>query len=71
MSVGRNDPCPCGSDKKCCLQTEMPSADEFFRQRLHTMRNGLIKKILKHVSDVYGNVAIEEAWDEFHLWEGA
>ncbi len=72
MSTGRNDLCPCGSGKKykkCCLLSQQPKADELFRQRLHSMRNSLIEKILKHAKDVYGILAIDEAWDEFHLWE--
>ncbi len=72
MSTGRNDLCPCGSGKKykkCCLVQQQPKSDELFRQRLQVMRNGLVNKILKHVIDVYGQVAIDEAWDEFHLWE--
>lgn len=73
MSVGRNDPCPCGSGKKykkCCLMTAQPKPEDLFWHRLHSVRNGLISKILSHTTKVYGEVAIHEAWDEFHLWEG-
>jgi hypothetical protein len=36
-TIGRNDPCPCGSGKKykkCCLnETKVVSAEEFHYQR--------------------------------------
>ncbi len=69
--VGRNELCPCGSGKKykkCCLEKEMAPTDDVFRRRIQTMRNGLIGKILKHIDQGYGPLAIDEAWDEFHLW---
>jgi hypothetical protein len=71
MSVGRNDPCPCGSGekyKKCCLKKSEPSADEMFWQRLHRDRNELIGMTLKHAVTVYGPNVISAAWDEFHQW---
>ncbi len=71
-SAGRNDPCPCGSGlkyKKCCLSKSEPATDVVFRQRLQHSRDELIKKILKHATKVYGPMAIEEAWAEFHQWE--
>jgi hypothetical protein len=72
VSVGRNDPCPCGTGekyKKCCLKKLEPSTDELFRQRLYRSRAALIPIIFKHIDNVYGPAAIEEAWDQFHQWE--
>lgn len=72
MSIGRNDLCPCGSGqkyKKCCLKAAQPTTDELFWQRMHTARNGLIEKTLKFITHTYGETAIDEAWDEFHLWD--
>jgi hypothetical protein len=72
MSIGRNDLCPCGSGqkyKKCCLKKAQPTTDELFWQRMHKARNGLIGKILKHTVEMYGQASVEEAWDEFHLWQ--
>lgn len=73
MSVGRNDPCPCGSGekyKKCCLKNAGPQPEDLFRHRLRRTRNDLIGKILKHTSVEYGEVAILEAWEDFHDGEG-
>ena len=71
MSIGRNDPCSCGSGekyKKCCLKKSEPSADELFRGRLYREREELISLLLKHAVAAYGQMAIESAWDEFHQW---
>jgi hypothetical protein len=71
MSVGRNDPCPCGSGKKykkCCLAGEQPKPADLFWHRMHSSRNELIPIILEHAIKTYGKVSIYEAWDEFHLW---
>jgi hypothetical protein len=72
MSIGRNDPCSCGSGekyKKCCLRKSEPSADELFRDRLYREREELITVLLKHAVATYGQNAIEAAWDEFHQWD--
>ena len=74
MKTGRNDPCPCGSGKKykkCCLIKEQPKVEDLFWHRLHSARNGLISKILKFANQTYGDVAVHEAWDEFHLFKGS
>jgi hypothetical protein len=71
MSVGRNDPCPCGSGqkyKKCCLVADQPKPADLFWHRLHSSRNALIYVILDHAVKTYGKSAISEAWNEFHLW---
>lgn len=72
MAIGRNDPCPCGSGikyKKCCLSKAEPTSDELFWQRMHAARNDLIKIILKHAKATYGEMVLDEAWHEFHLWD--
>jgi len=72
MKVERNGPCSCGSGKKykkCCLLTEQPEGSEFLRKRLGEIQAGLIDKICCHVSKLYGPEAIDEAFEEFHLWE--
>ena len=42
-TIGRNDPCPCGSRKKykkCCLnETKVVSTEEFHYQRLSEAYN--------------------------------
>lgn len=72
MNIGRNDPCHCGSGKKykkCCLAETEPSPDEFKKHRWSAVQVGLIKKILNHISKVYGPEAIDEAYNEFQLFD--
>lgn len=74
MSVGRNDPCPCGRGKKykkCCLDKQEVKPVNMVWHRVHSMRSGLISKVLKHAVKVYGEVTVHEAWDEFHQHSGA
>lgn len=75
MKPGRNDPCPCGSGKKfkqCCLvksfaRTE--TAGELTWRRIQRANEGLIPKMLRFVMETYGEDAVDEAWDEFLLWD--
>ena len=72
MNVGRNDPCTCGSGKKykkCCLDENQTSQDEFKKRRWSAVQTGLIEKILDHASEFYGPHAIHEAYNEFQLFE--
>lgn len=71
-SIGRNDICPCGSGlkfKKCCLLKNQPDDNEFKRRRLGEIQSGLIKKIGRYAREVYGPESIDEAYEEFHMWE--
>lgn len=71
MVIGRNDPCSCGSGlkfKKCCLSKQDPTTDDLFRRRLQVSRNELVHKIIKHAKKTYDDIAIHEAWHEFHMW---
>jgi hypothetical protein len=76
MRPGRNEPCPCGSGKKyknCCLVTERDlseSPEELACRRVRRAIGGVPKLLFDFVAQVYGPEAIEEAWDEFTLWEG-
>lgn len=75
MKTGRNDPCPCGSGKKfkhCCLakslaRTESPA--ELTWRRMQRANEGLIPRMMRFVVETYGEDAIDEAWDEFILWD--
>jgi hypothetical protein len=72
MEMGRNDPCSCGSGKKykkCCLAKAQPSNEEFKKRRWSTIQIGLINKIMAHAAQVYGTEAIDEAYNEFYLYE--
>jgi hypothetical protein len=77
MKIGRNAPCPCGSGKKykhCCLKTSAdaapPSEDLLVWRRVRRVLDGVPLRMLKFTSQVYGDVALHEAWAEFHLWAG-
>lgn len=70
MKPGRNDPCPCGSGKKykkCCLGKENLSVDLLWR-RLGEAHDRLVHRLMKHARDVFGEMALAEALDEFLLW---
>lgn len=73
LKIGRNEPCPCGSGKKykkCCLQaTASVVSNDMVWQRVNKAHNGLIKKVLKFITETYGPTAVHEAWDEFCLYE--
>ncbi len=72
MSVGRNDPCPCGSAKKykkCCLiGTQTQRLDDFSYRRFRDIEFKLIQRLFRHAQEVFGLNSIHEAWDEFHFW---
>lgn len=77
MKTGRNAPCPCGSGKKykhCCLnasaESVTPSEDLLVWRRARRALEGVPARILNFTKDVYGDVALVEAWEEFHLWGG-
>lgn len=49
MTVGRNDPCPCGSGKKykkCCLGTQAGTAISFSEAQIAAAENSLLSKLL-------------------------
>ncbi len=73
MSLGRNDPCFCGSGvkyKKCCLmKTQSHSLEDLSYRRLRETEKKLIGQLFRHASEVFGPSAIKEAWDEFHCWQ--
>lgn len=75
MSIRRNNPCPCGSGKKfkhChgkAARQEPLSSKEIVWRRLRAALDGFPDSMLRFVEDVYGDSALAEAWDEFHLWE--
>ena len=73
MKIGRNAPCPCGSGKKykhCCLNAKAaePSEELLVWRRVRRALDGFPLRMLDFTSELYGSVALPEAWDEFHLW---
>ncbi len=75
MSTRRNDPCPCGSGKKFkhChgkpARQKPPSSEDTAWRRLRAALDGFPTTMLRFVRNAYGDAALAEAWDEFHLWE--
>jgi hypothetical protein len=78
VKPGRNDPCPCGSGKKykqCCLAGAAAVADSAAELAWRRIRRavddyGFAVRMLRFLEDVYGPLALAEAWDEFMCWLG-
>ncbi len=71
-TIGRNDPCPCGSGKKykkCCLthQQHRPVAS-FTQQKIRQTEGFLVNSLIDYGNRHFGHQAILEAWDEFTCW---
>jgi len=74
MKTSRNDPCPCGSGKKykqCCLnrQAAATSPQDLAWRRLRHAMEGFPSRMLQFVDHAYGVEALDEAWEEFVLWD--
>ena len=69
-STGRNDPCSCGSGRKfkqCCLRQR--DAEDAARIRLRTAEGLLTAALFAYAADEFGPAFLQEAWEEFFLWE--
>ncbi len=74
MNIRRNDPCPCGSGKKFkrChgkVSENALSPEEAAWRRLRRALDGFPSTMLRFVERVYGPEALDEAWEEYYLWE--
>jgi hypothetical protein len=70
MSVGRNDPCPCGSGRKfkhCCLARR--SDAEAARVRVRTAEGRVVMAVVKHAATTWGEPLLQHAWEDFWLYE--
>jgi hypothetical protein len=68
-TVGRNDPCPCGSGRKfkhCCLRVQ--DVEDGLRVRLRSAEGALVPALFSYAAQEFGNEFFDEAWDEFFLW---
>ena len=68
-TVGRNDPCLCGSGRKfkhCCLRIQ--DGEDSLRVRLRSAEGALVPALFCYAAQEFGNEFFEEAWDEFFLW---
>jgi hypothetical protein len=71
-TVGRNDPCPCGSGRKfkhCCLRAQ--DGEDSLRVRLRSAEGALVPALFSYAAQEFGNEFFDEAWDEFFLWNDA
>ncbi len=73
-TIGRNDPCPCGSGKKykkCCLnETKVVSTEEFHYQRLSEAYNRVFDKMAEYCGRVLGPEAEDRALSEYWMAVG-
>ncbi len=74
MSTGRNTPCPCGSGRKYkhCHgkpNQEVASGPEATWRNLRAALDGFPTKLLGFARQTYGPEVLDEAWDEFTLWQ--
>jgi hypothetical protein len=68
-TVGRNDPCPCGSGRKfkhCCLRVQ--AVEDGLRARLRSAEGALVPALFSYAAQEFGHEFFAEAWDEFFLW---
>jgi len=69
---GRNDPCPCGSGKKfkkCCKPKQNTSWDgDASWLKIRRTEGELVNRLIKHGQRFFGPQALQEAWDEFTIW---
>lgn len=70
MTIGRNEPCPCGSGKKykkCCMQ-RVPDPINYMKQKLSRFHERVVGELLRHGTIVFGPEALDEAAVEFFGW---
>jgi hypothetical protein len=74
MNARRNDPCPCGGGRKYkqChgrpTRAQSGSGDATWR-RLRAELDDFPTRMFRFIKRTFGADAIDEAWDEFTLWE--
>lgn len=72
-TIGRNDPCPCGSGKKykkCHGAAAILSPDSAYnRIRRFDAESG--EMLMRYAKKHYGEAALEDAWQQFHFFDEA
>jgi hypothetical protein len=67
---GRNDPCPCGSERKfkhCCLPAR--TAEDTARLRLRAAEGRVVPELLQFTAETWGEPLMMHAWEEFWNYE--
>ena len=70
-TIGRNDPCPCGSGKKykkCCIDVVAATDSEF--RRKERIEDTLSPRLVDYARDTFGIEALQSGWDCFSGVEG-
>ncbi len=74
-SVGRNDPCPCGSGRKykrCCLVAErIVPPEELVRRRLRGAEDRIVSELLRWATRCFGTELLDLAWHDWWCGEDA
>jgi len=71
MKIGRNAPCPCGSEKKykkCCLDKNLTPPEALNYRRLSKALDELMPKLIDHGFSVFGHEVYGLAMAEFFGW---
>ncbi|MEW6755719.1 MAG: SEC-C metal-binding domain-containing protein [Candidatus Latescibacterota bacterium] len=71
MTVGRNDPCPCGSGKKykkCCLLADQARSDPLTLRLINRSSEEAFRLLLTHARRTRGELFLEEVWRA--VWAG-
>jgi len=70
MTIGRNDPCPCGSGKKykkCCIDKGSDPVN-YMKQKIDRFHERIVDELMRHGEKVFSSEALYEAIDEFFGW---
>ncbi len=68
-TIGRNDPCPCGSGKKYkkCHGAMIPRHPASDYDRIRRLDGETTDSILRYGKQQFGESIIEKAWNEYHF----
>jgi len=70
MTIGRNDPCPCGSGKKykkCCIDKGSDPVI-YMKQKIDRFHERIVDELMRHGDKMFNSEALYEAADEFFGW---
>jgi len=67
-TIGRNDPCPCGSGrkyKKCCGDTSNVDTTDLRYSRIRRLDTESGNLVMRFAKERYGQDVLEKAWEDF------
>ncbi len=70
-TIGRNDPCPCGSGKKYkkCHGATVLLTPDFAYDRIRRFDGESGEMLMRYAKKHHGEAAIEGAWQQFHFFD--